>query len=492
MSGFAALEEQIDDLDLLRITGQIRRVTGLVAEADGLPLPVGSSCRIICRTDGNRELEAEVLGFEEGRTLLVPCGSTAGISAGDRVLFEGDRFRVGVARSLLGRVLDGRGAPIDGRGAIAAEQRIPIDARPIPPLSRRRIAEPLSTGVRAIDALLTIGRGQRIGIFSGSGVGKSILLGMLARATDAPVVVIGLIGERGREVREFLERDLGDEGRRRAVLVVATADESPILRLRAARVATAIAEWFRDLGEDVVLLLDSITRVAMAQRELGLSASEPPTAKAFPPSVFTLLPRLLERTGPAERGSITGFYSVLVEADDLNDPIGDAVRGILDGHIWLSRSLANRGYYPAIDVLQSVSRVMQHIAGASHKAAAQALVEDLARYRDVEDLLRMGAYVRGAEPRTDAAIDRIGAIEKLLRQTPEERSTLAEAASQLIAIYEKPLAAPVPPLPGGGGGAAVAARPAAGAASSAPSNTASKVAASRAGAPYFPQQRGRK
>ncbi|MFQ5653203.1 MAG: FliI/YscN family ATPase [Planctomycetota bacterium] len=435
MSAFHRELAALGASESLRITGEVRRVVGLIAEAEGLPLPVGSSCRIRCRMEGNRELEAEVLGFHDHRTLLVPFGRLDGVSPGDPVIFEGDRLEVGVSKELLGRVLDGNGEPIDGKGPAAHAERAPIDGRPISPLTRQRITRPFGTGVRSIDALLTAGRGQRLGIFSGSGVGKSVLLGMLARASDAPVTVIGLIGERGREVREFVERDLGDAGLGRSVVVVATSNESPVMRLRAARVATAIAEWFRDQGEDVLFLLDSITRVAFAQRELGLSAFEPPATRAFPPSVFSLLPTLLERTGPGEEGSITSFYTVLVEADDLHDPIGDAVRGILDGHIWLSRRLATRGHFPAVDVLESVSRVMRDVIDPEHGRAAQALVEDLARYRDVEDLIQLGAYVRGGDPPPDEAVDRMPGIEALIRQPAEELSSFGEAREGLLALY---------------------------------------------------------
>ena len=420
--------------DSLRVVGRIRRVVGLVAEASGLSLPVGSGCQIESRAGGH-SVEAEVIGFRDGRTQLVPFGTTTGIAPGDRVIFEGDRFSVRVGDDLLGRVLDGYGDPIDGLGPIHATARTPIDATPIPPMQRRRIERPLSTGVRALDSLLTVGRGQRMGIFAGSGVGKSVLMGMLARDSEAPVTVIGLIGERGREVREFVERDLGPEGLRRSIVVTATSDEPPVLRLRAARVATAIAEWFRDRGQDVVLLLDSITRVALAQRELGLSASEPPTTRAYPPSVFSLLAQLLERTGPGAVGSITSFYTVLVEADDMNEPIGDAVRGILDGHVWLSRKLATRGHFPAIDVLESVSRVMKDVTTPEHRELAQELIEDLARYRDAEDLIQLGAYAPGRDARTDLAVQRQAALTQLLRQGPEEASDFATAVAQLKAIY---------------------------------------------------------
>ncbi|MEM7167192.1 MAG: FliI/YscN family ATPase [Planctomycetota bacterium] len=437
MTAFASELQSLMSCDPVRITGRICRVAGLVVEAEGVPLPVGSSCMIQCRMDRKRQIEAEVVGFHDGRTLLVPSGETTGISPGDRVIYEGEQPGVRVAPDLLGRIVDGYGNPIDDKGPIHWCARMPLEGRRVAPLSRQRVDQPFSTGVRVIDGPLTCGRGQRMGIFAGSGVGKSVLMGMLARQSQAPVTVIGLIGERGREVREFVERDLGEEGLAKSVVVVATSDDPPVLRLRAARVATAIAEFFRDRGEDVLLLMDSVTRVAYAQRELGLSAYEPPTTKAFPPSVFTLLARLLERTGPAENGSITSFYTVLVEADDINDPIGDAVRGYLDGHIWLSRKLASRGHFPAVDVLESVSRVMKDVVTDAHKTCAQQLVADLSRYRDVEDLLQLGAYARGADPQTDESIARMPAIQQFLTQASEENADFASAAAGLAALYRK-------------------------------------------------------
>lgn len=435
MSLFSDEIRAVLECDPVRVAGRVRRVSGLIVEAEGLALAVGSTCSIHCRMNGERSLEAEVTGFQDGRTLLVPCGTTEGISPGDVVSHEGIQPGIDVSQRLIGRILDGRGAPIDGKGPIRPEARVPLNGRPVAPLARRRIDRPFRTGVRAIDSVLTCGNGQRMGIFAGSGVGKSVLMGMLARQSEAPVTVIALVGERGREVREFVERDLGPEGLARSVVVVATSNDPPVVRLRAARVATSIAEYFRDLGQDVLLLFDSVTRVALAQRELGLSSYEPPTTRAYPPSVFALLAQLLERTGPGERGSITSFYSVLVEADDLNDPIGDAVRGILDGHIWLSRKLSRRGHFPAIDVLESVSRVMNDVVTTEHKQFRQELVEDLARYRDAEDLLQLGAYVRGADARSDAAVDRMAAIDALLRQRPEEPCAFEAAVNGLKSIY---------------------------------------------------------
>ncbi len=442
MSTFRRAIDLLGDRAPVRVTGRVRRVVGLVAEAEGLPLPVGGACRIRCRQESGRELEAEVVGFRDGRTLLVPYGRLDGVAPGDAVIYEGARFDVPVSEALLGRVIDGRGNPIDKLGPIRPEARVSADGEPVPPLSRRRIDQPFGTGVRAIDTLLACGRGQRMGIFSGSGVGKSTLLGMLARGCDAPISVVALVGERGREVREFIERDLGPEGLARSIVVVATSDDPPVLRLRAARTATAISEWFRDRGQDVLLLLDSLTRVALAQREVGLSANEPPTTRGFPPSVFSLLPRLLERTGAAEHASITSFYTVLVEGDDLHDPIADAVRGILDGHIWLSRALASRGHFPAIDILESVSRVMPAVVDELHLAAAAEAKEHLARAKEVEDLVQLGAYVRGQDTRTDTALDRMPRLEKLLRQRSDEPCPRETAVGELLLIDAKSSAPP--------------------------------------------------
>ncbi len=421
----------LEGRDSISATGRVRRLVGLVVELEGLSLPIGAVCRIQPRSQHGLEIEAEVVGFQGDGALAIPCGVTDGIAPGDPVHYEGGGVTVRLSDELRGRVLDGSGTPIDGGGPIRRAVTRSVEAPALSPLDRQRISEPLSTGVRAIDALLTCGRGQRLGIFAGAGVGKSVLLGMLARNSSAEVNVIGLVGERGREVREFIERDLGPEGLEKSIVVVATSDQPPVVRLRAVRVATRIAEWFRDQGREVLLLVDSITRVALAQREIGLSASEPPTTKAFPPSVFSLLARLLERTGPGREGNITSFYTVLVEGDDRQDPIGDAVRGILDGHIWLSRDLANRGFFPSIDLLESVSRVMREVAGPDHQRAAAEATEDLARYQSVEDLIQLGAYVRGTDPRTDIAIDRRARLEQFLRQTPEESSPFAQTLSQL-------------------------------------------------------------
>ncbi|MEC9475605.1 MAG: FliI/YscN family ATPase [Planctomycetota bacterium] len=416
--------------DLVRVRGAVVRVVGVIVEAEGLSLPVGAECTIVTR-DGDRVV-AEVVGFDEGRTHLLPEDGSIGIAPQDEVIHDGETPSIAVSEHLLGRVVNARGLPIDGKGPLPITDKMPIICEPIPALQRQKIRQPVHTGVRALDSILTVGVGQRLGIFSGSGVGKSTLLGMVARNTSLPVRVIALVGERGREVREFIERDLGPEGLKRSVVVVATGDEAAVMRLRAARVATSIAEWFRDRGEDVLLLVDSITRVALAQREVGLCAGEPPTTRGYTPSVFAMLPRLLERTGPGVDGSITAFYSVLVEGDDQHDPIGDAVRGILDGQIWLSRDLASKGWFPPIDPCSSTSRTMKSVVDPEHFKAARSLVEMVAVHKEIEDMVRLGAYVKGHDSRSDRAIESIPSIEQLLRQDPEEASDFFETRNRLI------------------------------------------------------------
>ncbi|KLU60376.1 putative ATP synthase YscN [Peptococcaceae bacterium CEB3] len=408
--------------------GRVERIVGLMIEAAGPRAGVGEYCLI--RTRKGLEIPAEVVGFRHTTTLLLPLAEPEGIAPGDRVVPQEGTLKVGVGPNLLGRVLNGLGQPCDGRGLVA-ETGYPLFNRPPDALLRPRIRESLSVGVRAIDGLLTIGRGQRIGIFSGSGVGKSTLLGMMARNTTAGVNVIGLVGERGRELREFIEKDLGPEGLRRSVVVVATSDQPALVRLKAAFTATAVAEYFRDQGEDVLLMMDSVTRFAMAQREVGLTAGEPPATRGYPPSVFALLPKLLERAGMSERGSITGIYTVLVDGDDHNEPVADAVRGILDGHIVLTRELAGQNHYPAIDVLQSVSRVMPDVADKEHKELAAAVREHLAVYEHAKDLIDIGAYVGGSNPRLDAAIGYNEGIRKFLRQGTDERSDFAATLREL-------------------------------------------------------------
>lgn len=424
-----ALIETVDRVFSASIEGQVHRVLGLTAESRGLFAPVGGRCEIHCR-DGSR-LPAEVVGFRQEHAIVAPYGDIRGISAGDRILYRGATASVRIGPGLIGRVVDASGRTLDGDDSYIRGQEVPLHRTPGNPLQRRRIERPLVTGVRSIDALLTVGRGQRMGIFSGSGVGKSVLLGMIARNSEASVVVIGLIGERSREVREFIDKNLGPDGLRRAVVVAATSEEPALKRIQAALVANAVAEYFRDQGQDVLLLMDSLTRVATAQRELGLSCGEPPATKGYPPSVFAMLPRLLERAGPAETGSITGFYTVLVEADDRHDPVADCARGVLDGHLWLSRELAERGFFPAIDPLSSLSRVQPSVVDTSHLGAAEEVRAHIARYRQVEDLIRLGAYVPGAEAAVDVSVKLYPKIETFLRQSKSEASDLASTVQGL-------------------------------------------------------------
>ena len=426
----ARCAELLADLEPVRVRGRVRQAIGLVVQAEGLALPVGAACDI--RISGGAAVPCEVVGFRDDVTLLMPLGELQGVRRGDEVLCRSQVQRVPVGRGLLGRVIDAQGAPIDGGPPLAVERLHPLQARAPHPLDRERILEPLGTGVRAIDALLTCGKGQRMGLFAGSGVGKSTLLGMCARGTAADVTVIGLVGERGREVREFVERDLGPEGLKRSVVVVETSDRPALLRVRAPFAAVAVAEYFRDEGLDVLLLMDSVTRMANAQREIGLSAGEPPATKGYPPSVFALLPRLLERAGRSGKGSITGFYTVLVEGDDVNEPIADAARSILDGHVWLSRDLAVRGHFPSIDPLQSVSRLLNDVASREQVEAARRLRALLAAHRDAEDLINVGAYVKGSNPEIDLAVQCRPAIQKFLRQDITELSTFEATRGALL------------------------------------------------------------
>lgn len=416
--------------------GRVANVIGLTIEVEGLVGEVGELCRIF--PSGDRPpIPAEVVGFTDQRLQVMPLGRTDGIQPGSKVVAERGHLTTPVGNALLGRVLDGLGRPIDGHGPILTGEERSVYNTPPHPLGRQRIQAPLTTGVRAIDGLLTCGKGQRIGIFSGSGVGKSTLLATIARSSLADVSVLALIGERGREVREFLENDLGPEGLRRSVVVVSTSDQPPLVRLKGALVATTIAESFRAAGADVVFLMDSVTRFAMAQREVGLAAGEPPTTKGYPPSVFALLPRLMERAGTSERGSITGFYTVLVEADDFNEPISDTARSILDGHIVLSRALAAEGHYPAIDVLESISRVMPAVTDSDHRQLAQKLRDALATYNRAADLINIGAYESGTNPHIDHAIAVRPQILEFLRQPPSEFTSLDGTLAQLETIFEE-------------------------------------------------------
>jgi flagellum-specific ATP synthase len=415
--------------------GKVAQVVGITIEGYGAGSFVGELCDIYAR-EGDSPIKAEVIGFRDNRVVLMTLGEVRGIGPGSRITGLNRRATVTIGEKMLGRVIDGLGNPIDDKGPLSSEKEYPLYAEPINPLHRRRITEPLDVGIKAVNALLTCGKGQRMGIFSGSGVGKSILLGMMARNTSADVSIIALIGERGREVREFIEKDLGEEGLKRSVVVVATSEQSPLVRMRGALVATAIAEYFRDGGNDVLFMMDSISRFAMAQREIGLAANEPPTTKGYTPSVFAMLPLLVERMGTHyEKGSITGLYTVLVEGDDLNEPIPDAVRAVLDGHIVLSRELANQNHYPAIDPLASVSRSMIDIIPKEHLDSARRLLSILDTYRKAEDLINIGAYVAGSNPEIDYAISMIGKVNQFLQQPIGEKVSLEESVKMMKGLF---------------------------------------------------------
>lgn len=429
------LRELVRRSDPVRRVGVVTQVVGLTVEGHGPGVPVGEVC-LLYPGGSQPPVRAEVVGFRQGRTLLMPLGELRGIGPGCEIEAVGMPLEVEVGPGLRGRVLDGLGRPMDGKGPLRGETSYPVMASAPPPLERRRITEPLWVGVRVIDAVLTCGKGQRVGIFAGSGVGKSVLMGMLARNTRAQVSVIGLVGERGREVKDFLEKDLGPEGLRRSVVVAATSDQPALVRIRAAFVATAIAEYFRDQGQDVLLLMDSVTRFATAQREVGLAIGEPPATRGYTPSVFALLPRLLERSGTSARGSITGIYTVLVEGDDMNEPVADQVRSILDGHIVLSRDLATQGHYPAVDVLTSVSRLAGDLQDEEHQRAVSRLKSVLATYREAEDLINIGAYVPGSNPAIDYARSRIAAARAFLRQGTREKAGPLEARASLVQMLK--------------------------------------------------------
>jgi flagellum-specific ATP synthase len=419
--------------DLLRTNGKVRQVIGTVIESNGPPMSIGETANIIYRRSAEPVL-GEAVGFRDSKVLLMPLGELGGIAAGSEVVALGHPLQIGLTPQLLGRVLDGLGRPIDGLGPILGAVPVEITGMPPDALKRRRVTEPLGLGVRAIDGLLTAGKGQRIGIFSGSGVGKSTMLGMIARNTTADVNVIALVGERGKEVRDFIERDLGDAGLKRSVVIVATSDQPALVRIKAAYVATRVAEFFRDAGLDVMLMMDSVTRFAMAQREVGLAIGEPTTTRGYTPSVFAALPKLLERAGTSETGTITALYTVLVDGDDMNEPVADAVRAILDGHIVLSRKLASGNQFPAVDVLASVSRVMPDVVTPEHFAAASKVRDMMSTYREAEDLINIGAYVAGSNPRVDLAIARFETIRSFMRQGIYETSTLAEAQRAVTAL----------------------------------------------------------
>ncbi|NNF99213.1 MAG: flagellar protein export ATPase FliI [Desulfobacteraceae bacterium] len=424
----------IDDISPVRAHGKVTRVVGFIVEATGPASTLGSTCDIYSK-DNRHHVAAEVLGFRENTVLMMPLEEIRGIGPGSRVIARKETAHIPVGAGLLGRVIDGLGVPIDGKGSFTVDTDYPLYSNPINPLMRSRISKQLDLGVRAINGLLAVGCGQRMGIFAGSGVGKSILMGMIARHTDADVNVIALIGERGRELNEFIEKQLGEEGLAKSVVVVATSDHLPLIRMRGAFIATAIAEYFRDQGKHVNLMMDSITRFAMAQREIGLALGEPPTTKGYTPSVFTLLPRLLERAGTSTNsGTITGLYTVLVEGDDMNEPIADACRSILDGHIVLTRDLAMQNHYPAIDILRSVSRVMEDIADLKHRHNAGRLKETLATYKKAEDLINLGAYVPGSNKKIDYAMKKIEEITAYLQQEMTEAVNLEDSILSLETI----------------------------------------------------------
>ncbi|MGI8788215.1 MAG: type III secretion system ATPase SctN [Pyrinomonadaceae bacterium] len=426
--------EAVNWISPFEVRGRVSELVGLLIRAQVPGVRVGEVC-LIRSPHQARGLKAEVVGFRGSEVVLMPLGEIGDVAMGAEVVSTGKSLRVRVGENLLGRVLNGLGEPIDNLGAIESLTEYDVMSAPPDPMSRERVVKPFATGIRALDGILTVGIGQRVGIFSAAGVGKSTLLGMLARNTEAEVNVIALVGERGREVRDFLEQDLGEEGLRRSIVIVATSNEPALVRLKAGYVATAIAEYFRDQGRKVLLMMDSVTRFARALREVGLARGEPPTRAGFPPSVFSELPRLLERTGNSDKGSITAFYTVLVEGDDMTEPIADETRSILDGHIVLSRNLAAAGHYPAIDVGQSISRVMQTVASDSHIEAARQLREVLATYEAQKDLILIGAYKSGSDKRTDYAIAKLDSVHSFLRQNVNENSPAAETVNLLRKIW---------------------------------------------------------
>lgn len=428
--------DKIRKSSFYRVKGKVKELTGLIVRAVVPNVKVGEVCCI--QIHDHSLLKAEVVGFKDNDVLLMPLGALEGIGPGNDVIPTGDCLRVPVGDQLLGRVLDGLGEPMDfaDKGPLEVDDYYPVNAPPPDPFRRQRITQPISVGVKAIDAVLTTGRGQRVGLFAAAGVGKSTIMGMIARHTEAEVNVIGLIGERGRELRDFLEKDLGEEGLRRSVVVCSTSDQPSLVRSKAAYVATAIAEYFRDQGKTVLLMMDSVTRFARALREIGLAVGEPPARQGYTPSVFSTLPKLLERTGNSEKGSITAFYTVLVEGDDMNEPVADEVRSILDGHIIMSRALANQGHYPAIDVSQSVSRVMTNIVSQDQEMAARKLKEIIASYEKERDLILIGAYESGSNPQVDYAIEKIEEVNNFLKQSVDDKVEFADAVDQLIEIFE--------------------------------------------------------
>lgn len=428
-------KSEIESLDTIKMNGRVVRVVGLTIESQGPVVQMGEHCYIKMIND-DKKIDAEVVGFSEDKILLMPLGEMRGIGHGCEVIATGRSLSIPVTDKLLGRVIDGLGRPMDGKGNLKASEYRSLESSPPNPLTRMRIKETISVGVKAMDGLLTLGKGQRVGIFAGSGVGKSTLLGMIARNASADINIIALVGERGREVREFIERDLGEEGLKKSVVIVATSDQPALIRLKSAMTATAIAEYFRDQGKDVMLMMDSLTRFSMAQREIGLAVGEPPATRGYTPSVFSTLPRLLERTGNSDKGTITGLYTVLVDGDDMNDPIADAVRGILDGHVVLSRNIAAKNHFPAIDVLVSVSRVMTEITSDRHQSCARKMREIMAKYDEVEDLINIGAYKKGSNPKADYAIEKINEVNNFLKQGIMEKIEMSNTLEILLQMFE--------------------------------------------------------
>lgn len=429
---FQKLKKEISQCDFNYVEGKVKQVIGLTIEVEGIRAFVGEVCTIY--NERNISITCEVVGFKEDNVILMPLGELVGIAPGCRVVPSKKPLSVRCSENLFGKVLDGLGRPLDGQ-EIKGGVEYPLDTSPPDPLKRRRITNPISTGIKAIDGFLTCGEGQRIGIFAGSGVGKSTTLGMIARDAKADVNVISLVGERGREVRDFIEKDLGEEGLKKSIIVCATSDQPALVRLKGCFTATAIAEYFRDKGKKVILMMDSVTRFAMAQREIGLAIGEPPATKGYTPSVFAMLPRLMERSGMSDKGSITAFYTVLVDGDDFNEPIADAVRGILDGHIVLSRALAAKNHYPAIDVLSSVSRLMSEIADSEHKQAASSARDLLATYKNSEDLINIGAYVKGSNKKVDMAMYYYDSINNFLIQEIDDHCDFDESINMLKAMF---------------------------------------------------------
>ncbi len=426
----------IESAAFIRKTGKVKRIIGLILEGQGPAASIGSLCTIHPGND-RPPVEAQVVGFRDDSTLLMPLGDLMGVQPGSPIVSEDEYPSVNVSDQLIGRIIDGNGRPLDGKGPCAPGRDYPIMGAPANPMERTRLRQSLDIGIRSVNGLLTCAKGQRIGIMAGTGVGKSVLLGMIARYTAADVIVIALIGERGREVKEFIEENLGEDGLEKSVVVAAASDQPPLVRLRGAFTATAIAEYFRDQGKDVLLMMDSLTRFALAQREIGLSVGEPPTTRGYPPSVFSLLPKLLERAGTHKgAGSITGLYTVLVEGDDLNEPVSDAVRAIIDGHIVLSRELAAHNHYPAIDVLNSISRLMIDVVSQDHLDLAMRFRDVLATYKEAEDLINIGAYTKGSNPKIDDALNKIEAMNAYLKQKIHESVSLDDSIQGLRMILE--------------------------------------------------------